>query len=91
MCFCICSDSGMIGADVCLISRHYLKIPKMPAKLSSEGSKVSDEAAPVRRQTPGFVAFVPTVAGLILASQVVRDLMEHAGNTEETGAGKAYE
>ncbi|MEG0501596.1 MAG: tRNA threonylcarbamoyladenosine dehydratase, partial [Cellulosilyticaceae bacterium] len=28
-----------------------------------------------RRQTPGSVAFVPSVAGLIIASEVVKDLI----------------
>ncbi len=32
-----------------------------------------------KRQTPGSAVFVPSVAGLILASQVVRDLMEDSG------------
>ncbi len=33
----------------------------------------------VRRQVPGSVSFVPSVAGLILASEVVRDLTAPAG------------
>lgn len=31
---------------------------------------------PIRRQTPGSIAFVPATAGLILASAVVRDIAE---------------
>uniref|UniRef100_UPI0040563EF4 tRNA threonylcarbamoyladenosine dehydratase n=1 Tax=Agathobacter sp. TaxID=2021311 RepID=UPI0040563EF4 len=42
---------------------------------------VSDEARS-RRATPGSVAFVPSVAGLILAGEVIRDL---------TGAGRKME
>lgn len=33
------------------------------------------EIAPVKRATPGSVAFVPSVAGLILASEVVKDII----------------
>lgn len=35
----------------------------------------SQEEPAVRRQTPGSVAFVPSVAGLIIASEVVKDLI----------------
>ena len=34
------------------------------------------EADSQKRSTPGSVAFVPSVAGLILASQVIRELTE---------------
>lgn len=40
--------------------------------LAIDGSGVDPGS---RRQTPGSAAFVPSVAGLILASQVVRDLI----------------
>lgn len=33
------------------------------------------EEAPARRSTPGSVAFVPSVAGLIIASEVIKDLL----------------
>lgn len=32
-----------------------------------------------KRSVPGSVSFVPPVAGMLLASQVVRDLLEHTG------------
>ena len=35
----------------------------------------SDEATP-KRQTPGSIAFVPSVAGLIIAGEVVKDLIK---------------
>ena len=34
----------------------------------------SDSAAPYRRQIPGSTAFVPSVAGLIIAGEVIKDL-----------------
>jgi len=51
--------------------------------LDDEGSSFSDDcqslestARPnMRRQTPGSIAFVPSVAGLLLASEVVKDLI----------------
>ncbi|MBR5162884.1 MAG: tRNA threonylcarbamoyladenosine dehydratase, partial [Schwartzia sp.] len=33
-----------------------------------------EENGDARRQTPGSISFVPSVAGLILAGEVVRDL-----------------
>ena len=36
--------------------------------------KREQELETSRRQTPGSVAFVPSVAGLILAGEIVRDL-----------------
>ncbi|QUH30482.1 tRNA threonylcarbamoyladenosine dehydratase [Vallitalea guaymasensis] len=33
------------------------------------------ESAKIKRQTPGSVAFVPSVVGLIIASEVVKDLL----------------
>lgn len=40
--------------------------------VSEEGAEIK---APARRVTPGSVAFVPSVAGLILAGEVVKDLI----------------
>lgn len=44
--------------------------PIVPASQTAEGG----ESNVVRRQTPGSVAFVPSVAGLIIAGEVVKDL-----------------
>ena len=45
-----------------------------PLKPRAEASP-AEPPAPGRRATPGSVAFVPSVAGLILAGEVVRDLV----------------
>ena len=38
---------------------------------------MEEEAPPPRkRSTPGSVAFVPSVAGLIIASEVVKDIIK---------------
>lgn len=47
----------------CVYSKE---IPLTPAKAAEENS--------VRRSTPGSVAFVPSVAGLIIAGEVIKDL-----------------
>ena len=39
---------------------------------------VPQEEQTSRRQTPGSTAFVPAVAGLIIAGEVIRDLTGHA-------------
>lgn len=44
------------------------------------GTQDSENAAAGRRQTPGSIAFVPSVAGLILAGEVVKDII---GKTED--------
>lgn len=40
----------------------------------------SKEEPVTRRQTPGSIAFVPSVAGLIIAGEVIKDLMEKTAN-----------
>lgn len=45
----------------------------------SKGNRIADLTA--RRQTPGSVAFVPSVAGLIIAGEVVKDLAERGKNS----------
>lgn len=38
--------------------------------------EAEEEAAHKKRQTPGSVAFVPSVVGLIIASEVIKDLIQ---------------
>lgn len=42
----------------------------------AEEEKQEEKTVAGRRQTPGSVAFVPSVAGLILAGEVIKDLIE---------------
>ena len=56
---------------------HHLKVvyseePPIP----TAGAGQADPDHPGRRSTPGSVAFVPSVMGLILAGEVVKDLMK---------------
>lgn len=48
------------------------ELPLKPAECREENSK--------RRQIPGSVAFVPSVAGLIIAGEVIKDLTGACGN-----------
>ncbi len=48
-------------------------IEVIPAEESSADSKST-----VRRDIPGSTAFVPSVAGLIIASEIIKDLTEEA-------------
>ncbi len=67
---------------LCRVMRQELKkrgIPKLKVVFSKEAPVKREEDAELeqdssKRQTPGSVSFVPPVAGLLLASQVIRDL-----------------
>ena len=52
---------------------------------SSSDGKNTGADGPVRRQTPGSNAFVPSVAGLILAGEVIRDLCDPEKIAGRTG------
>lgn len=55
---------------------RHLKVvysKEIPAEPKEDQNFVSDEARQ-RRATPGSIAFVPSVAGLILAGEVVKDI-----------------
>jgi tRNA threonylcarbamoyladenosine dehydratase len=58
-------DRGITKLDVVYSTEHAVK----PRQLEV------NEANP-RKQTPGSVSFVPPVSGIIMASKVVRDLIE---------------
>lgn len=45
---------------------------------NASGTGGAEYKAVKRRQTPGSMAFVPSVAGLIIAGEVIRDLMQEA-------------
>ena len=61
--------------------------PLKPLAAIGKDSLAGEQAAPMeapasgRRDTPGSVAFVPSVAGLILAGEVVKDLLGFEQNT----------
>ena len=51
------------------------ELPVMPdPELLSSYSEETSSTAPQKRSVPGSVAFVPSVAGLILAGELIRDL-----------------
>ncbi len=54
-------------------SKEVPMIPRGAEEIKQERSV--QETAVRKRQTPGSVAFVPSVAGLIIAGEIVKDLM----------------
>lgn len=61
------------------VMRHECRkrgIPALKVVYSREIPRQPETDPGVRKQAPGSVAFVPSVAGLILAGEVVRDLLE---------------
>ena len=55
--------------------RHLKVLFSTEDPLPSDPSAITDEELPEgRRALPGSVAFVPSVAGLIIAGEVIRDL-----------------
>ncbi|MCD8125687.1 MAG: tRNA threonylcarbamoyladenosine dehydratase [Lachnospiraceae bacterium] len=48
------------------------EVPRTP---QAEESEMAEVPSAGRRQTPGSIAFVPPAAGLVLAGEVVRDLL----------------
>lgn len=66
---------------LCRVMRRELKkrgIPALNVVYSKEQPReVETLAAGNRRAVPGSIAFVPSAAGLVLASKVVRDLIEN--------------
>ena len=57
---------------------HSLKVvfSREPAKAPLEPDENAEQPSEGRRQIPGSTAFLPSVAGLIAAGEVVRDLTE---------------
>lgn len=61
---------------------HELKVvysaekPKKPSDENGETIDASDDNVFKRRSTPGSIAFIPSVVGLILAGEVIKDLID---------------
>lgn len=56
------------------------EIPTRPIESLQAISTPEAEPKTVRRDTPGSVAFVPSVAGLVIAGEVVKDITGKKGN-----------
>ncbi len=66
---------------LCKVMRKELKkrgIARLKVIYSKEPPRHPVETQQARRQTPGSVSYVPSVAGLIMAGEVVRDLLVKA-------------
>ena len=55
---------------------RHLKVVYSKEQPVSPAAGAADNAAPGKRSVPGSVSFVPAAAGLILAGEVVKDLIE---------------
>lgn len=55
---------------------RQLKVVYSKEEPISPESMNEEESGSVRRQTPGSISFVPSVAGLILAGEVIKDLIK---------------
>lgn len=55
---------------------RHLKVLYSPEAPISIGGRDTEEEVGTRRSVPGSIAFVPPVAGLLIAGEVVRDLLE---------------
>ena len=58
-------DRGIKGVKV-VYSKEQPTVPKVPLEGTDPAAK--------KRGTPGSTAFVPSVAGLIIASEIIKDL-----------------
>lgn len=54
----------------------YSKEPPIKAIATEEIIEKVGQENPVRRQIPGSISFVPSVAGLIIAGEVIKDLIK---------------
>ncbi len=60
---------------------------EMPVKHGTQETSGVLEDAPRQKQVPGSIAFVPSVAGLLLAGEVVKDLVFNVKNSPYDGMG----
>ena len=60
--------------------RHLKVAWSTEAPVVPQGDAEPDPGAHPRRSTPGSAMFVPAAMGLVIASEVVRDLVEETGN-----------
>ena len=68
-------------AAVCLLAGCAAQSEPTPAAEASapaaaDPAPAAEDPAPGKRATPGSIAFVPSAAGLVLAGEVVRDLIK---------------
>ena len=56
--------------------RHLKVLFSTEDPIASDASSVSEELPEGRRSLPGSVSFVPSVAGLIIAGEVIKDLIK---------------
>ena len=77
-----CRKRGITGVKVVYSREEPIRPADAPAEADQPGA---DRTGGSGKVPPGSIAFVPSVAGLILAGEVVRDLREQAtGNRQQS-------
>jgi len=74
-----CSVQQMVAVikDPAFCKKLNLKAVEVAREnVGEEPQEQSEGTTPRKRSTPGSVAFVPSVAGLIIASEVVKDIIK---------------
>ncbi|MBQ7765468.1 MAG: tRNA threonylcarbamoyladenosine dehydratase [Lachnospiraceae bacterium] len=71
-----CKLRGIKKLKVLYSKEEAIKPFAKDTECDSEGTKVDIKQNGGRRTTPGSVAFVPSVAGLMIAGEVIRDLTD---------------
>lgn len=77
--FCFCDISQTKVCPLARVMRRELKkrgIEKGVAVLYSEGESIKVQQSSEGKTSPGSMAFVPSVAGLMLAGRVVNELLQ---------------
>lgn len=73
----VCPLARIMRHELRRLGIESLKVVYSEEKpLCPQGSAAAEEAQPGRRSIPGSNAFVPAAAGLILAGEVIRDIIQ---------------
>ncbi len=77
----VCPLARVMRAELKKRGVKRLKVVYSKEQPISPVSPASDPASPGKRTVPGSVSFVPSAAGLIIAGEVVKDLIRGCGRT----------
>ena len=70
---------GKTGTKICKVSQKKLKVlyskEEIICLINENQKKIENKVEPVKKMTPGSISFVPSVAGLIIAGEVIKDII----------------
>ena len=75
----LCQGNSRVYAKVIRKECRKRDIPALKVVYSKEEAmkvNVDEEPAPGKKSVPGSISFVPSVAGLIIAGEVIKDLIK---------------